>query len=239
MIPKLTVTGFTVGYTHVPVLRGIDLDVLPSEVVGILGANGAGKTTLLRAIMGTLPATSGTVQVDDLDVTSMPAEDRARVGLAHVPEGRRLFSSLTVEEHLDVAGLINPDPAATKDQVLELLPKLAERRRQKAGTLSGGEQQMVAIGRALMTAPRYLLIDELSAGLAPVIAQELVEALVRSRESGTGVLLVEQSPHLVADAVDRVYLLERGSLVAEGTLASLGGADRIADLYLGVDREGA
>lgn len=229
----LRVAGLSAGYTHVPILRGVDMSVEPGEVVGILGANGAGKTTLLRTLMGSLRAKTGTISLGDTDISRLPPDRRARAGLAHVPEGRRLFVSLTVEEHLDLAGLINPDARQAKRRVFDLLPKLAERRRQQAGTLSGGEQQMVAIGRAMMTGPRFLLIDELSAGLAPILAQDLVEGLVRNR-GAMGVLLVEQNPHLLAEAVDRVYLIQHGTLVAEGTFASLGGADRIADLYLGV-----
>ena len=221
------------GYTKAPILRDISIEVGAGEIVALFGANGAGKTTLLRALSGALPTCQGEVWLRDQRIDKLPIWSRARLGLAHVPEGRHIFGSMTVRENLD-AGALAGRRGTTVDEVLELFPRLAERQRQRAGTLSGGEQQMAAVGRALMSSPDVLLIDEMSAGLAPVITQRLVEGLGRIRERGVAVLLVEQAPQLVADVIDRAYLMEKGRIVAAGTLDELGGAAAIAELYLGV-----
>jgi branched-chain amino acid transport system ATP-binding protein len=221
------------GYTKAPILREVSLEVGRGEIVALFGANGAGKTTLLRAVCGALPVCRGEVWLGDRRIDGMSIWSRTRLGLAHVPEGRHIFPSMTVQENLEtgrLAGRKGTDVA----EVFALFPKLAERRRQQAGTLSGGEQQMVAVGRALMSSPDVLLIDEMSAGLAPIITHRLVENLVEVRGRGIGILLVEQAPHFVADVIDRAYLMERGRLVAAGTLDELGGAAAIAELYLGV-----
>jgi branched-chain amino acid transport system ATP-binding protein len=221
------------GYTNAPVLRDITLRTSAGEIVGVLGANGAGKTTLLRALSGSLPRYSGTVKLDGIDIGHRPAWGRAKAGLAHVPEGRHVLAAMSVRENLEVAALVSRC-RPTLDEAFELFPRLAERQGQKAGSLSGGEQQMVAIGRALMMHPKVMVIDELSAGLAPVIVEQLVAGLERLKNTGLGVLLVEQSPNFIAGAVDRVYLLEQGRVIADGTLESLGGAQALAALYLGV-----
>jgi branched-chain amino acid transport system ATP-binding protein len=233
MSTLLQVDRLTTGYRHAPVLRDVSLAV-DQEIVAVFGANGAGKTTLLRALSGTLRAWSGRVSVDGHDLARATPWRRVRLGLAHVPEGRHVFGAMTVRENLEVAGLAGRRRDATLDWVLTLFPRLGERSRQTAGSLSGGEQQMLAIGRALMTTPRVLLVDEMSAGLAPIVAQQLVQGLREVRASGVGLLLVEQSPHLVASTVDRVYLLEQGRVVGDGTLDALGGVDAIAELYLGM-----
>jgi branched-chain amino acid transport system ATP-binding protein len=221
------------GYTRAPVLRRVSLTVESDEVVGLLGANGAGKTTLLRALSGSLPVCRGEVLLDGAPLGRKPSWARAAAGLAHVPEGRHVFRAMTVRENLDVAALVGRNPVG-HDDVFRVFPRLAERQDQLAGSLSGGEQQMLAIGRALLNGPRLLAIDEMSAGLAPVLVEQLVSGLQQLRSQGMGILLVEQSPHFIADVVDRVYLLEQGRVVGEGSLAELGGADRLADLYLGV-----
>jgi branched-chain amino acid transport system ATP-binding protein len=221
------------GYTKAPILREVSLEVGEGEIVALFGANGAGKTTLLRALCGALPTCHGEVWLSERQIDKLPIWSRARLGLAHVPEGRHIFPSMTVRENLDTGALAGRK-RTTVDEVLDLFPRLAERQRQRAGTLSGGEQQMVAVGRALMSSPDVLLIDEMSAGLAPVITQRLVEGLGRIRERGVSVLLVEQAPHLVAGVIDRAYLMEKGRIVASGTLDELGGAAAIAELYLGV-----
>jgi branched-chain amino acid transport system ATP-binding protein len=233
MSPLLEVSGLTGGYTKAPILRDVNLTVEANEIVGLLGANGAGKTTVLRAISGSLPVCRGDLRLDGRPLARLTPWARVRAGVAHVPEGRHVFRAMTVRENLDVAALVRRGKVS-RDEVLDLFPRLRERERQPAGSLSGGEQQMLAIGRALMTGPLALIVDEMSAGLAPVLVEQLVDGLVQLRGRGTGILLVEQSPHLIADVVDRVYLLEQGQVVGSGRLDELGGADRLAELYLGV-----
>jgi branched-chain amino acid transport system ATP-binding protein len=229
----LTVRAVRGGYGQAEVLHDVDLDVGEAEVVALLGANGAGKTTLLRALSGTLPVCAGSVDVGGRPLARRSPWARCRAGLAHVPEGRHVFPAMTVRENLQVAA-VHAAGDNRLGAVVELFPRLGERLRSAAGNLSGGEQQMLAIGRALMCHPRVLLIDEMSAGLAPVVVHQVVRALADIRAQGTAVLLVEQSPHHVADLVGRVYLLESGHVVDTGTLDALGGADRLAELYLGV-----
>jgi branched-chain amino acid transport system ATP-binding protein len=229
----LEVTGLSGGYTKAPVIRDVHLLVDANEIVGLLGANGAGKSTVLRAISGSLPVCRGDVRLGGRALNGLSPWARVKAGLVHVPEGRHVFAAMSVRENLDVAALVGRG-RVSRDEVFDLFPRLRERQQQAAGSLSGGEQQMLAIGRALMTGPRLLAVDEMSAGLAPVLVEQLVDGLVQLRGRGTGVLLVEQSPHVVAGIVDRVYLLEHGSVVGAGSLDELGGADRLADLYLGV-----
>lgn len=231
----LRVEGLRGGYTKAPILRDISIEVGEGEIVALFGANGAGKTSLLRALSGALPVVKGEITLAGRRIDKLPTWSRAQLGLAHVPEGRHIFGSLTVRENLEAGALAGRSTIGI-DEVLELFPRLRERERQKAGTLSGGEQQMVVVGRALMAGPVVMLIDEMSAGLAPVITQRLVEGLKSIRDRGVAVLLVEQAPQLVAGAVDRVYLLEQGAVVAEGSLDALGGAAAVAELYLGVGR---
>ena len=233
---ELEVAGVTAGYTHVPILHDISLVVEEGEIVGLLGGNGAGKSTTLAAIAGTLRCWSGSIRFDGEDITKKKPWKRVAAGVALVPTGRRIFGAMTVRENLDVGGLVAGSRATSHDLVFDLFPKLAQRAGQRAGGMSGGEQQMLAIGRALMAAPRLLLIDEMSAGLSPLVTQELLAGLRRvNQELGVGMLVVEQSPHLVDVIGDRLYLLEQGSVVASGTFESVGGADAIADLYLGVE----
>jgi branched-chain amino acid transport system ATP-binding protein len=215
------------------VLRDIELDVGSNEIVGVLGANGAGKTTLLKALSGVLPVFSGEILLDGAALRKRSPWARVQAGLAHVPEGRHVFSAMSVRENLEVAALVSKGRIKC-EEVFELFPRLHERQAQPAGSLSGGEQQMLAIGRCLMNDPKVMLIDELSAGLAPRLVETLVEGLVRLRERKLAILMVEQSPHYIMNVVDRIYLLAQGSVAGEGTLDELGGADAIADLYLGV-----
>lgn len=233
----LEVTDLCTGYLKAPVLRDVSITV-DDEIVAVLGANGAGKTTLLRAISGNLKIWSGTITSDGASLGRSSPWHRARLGVAHVPEGRHVFGAMSVRDNLDVAGLAGRRRRAriTRDDVFDLFPRLGERREQLAGSMSGGEQQMLVIGRALMTGPRVLLVDEMSAGLAPVTARRLVESLQTiHRELGIAMLLVEQSPHLIADVVDRVYVLDRGTTTAEGTVEDIGGAAGLAAVYLGVN----
>jgi branched-chain amino acid transport system ATP-binding protein len=228
---RLRVDALTTGYLHAPVLRDLTIAV-GDEIVAVLGANGAGKTTLLRALSGDLRAWSGSVSLDGRVLGRMSTWDRARAGMAHVPEGRHVFAAMSVADNLDVAGLVARRGRFSRDDVYGFFPRLAERRAQLAGSLSGGEQQMLVIGRALMGDPRLLLVDEMSAGLAPVTARLLVETLREIHAAGVAMLLVEQSPHLIEDAVDRVYVLERGSVTTSGTIAEIGGVSGLAEIYL-------
>jgi branched-chain amino acid transport system ATP-binding protein len=221
------------GYTKAPVLRSISMTVESKEIVGVLGANGAGKTTLLRALSGSLPVCKGEVRLDGRSIGRLTPWARVKAGVVHVPEGRHVFGAMTVRENLDVAALVRKG-AVSCDEVFDLFPILRERQNQRTGSLSGGEQQMLAVGRALMTGPHVLAIDEMSAGLAPLMVEHLVEGLTQLRSRNVAVLLVEQSPNLIAEVVDRVYLLDQGQVVGAGTLDELGGADRLAELYLGV-----
>ncbi|MBV9254476.1 MAG: ABC transporter ATP-binding protein [Actinobacteria bacterium] len=227
----LHVDVLTTGYLHAPVLRDVTVSV-GDEIVAVLGANGAGKTTLLRALSGDLRAWSGSVSLGGQALGRMSTWDRARAGMAHVPEGRHVFAAMSVADNLEVAGLVARRGRFGVDDVYGFFPRLAERRTQLAGSLSGGEQQMLVIGRALMGDPRLLLVDEMSAGLAPVTARLLVETLRDIHAAGVAMLLVEQSPHLIEDAVDRVYVLERGTVATEGTIAEIGGVSRLAEIYL-------
>jgi len=229
--PALSVDNLTTGYLRAPVLRDVSIEV-GDEMVAVLGANGAGKTTLLRALSGHLKAWSGSVALGGRDLGRISPWNRVRAGLAHVPEGRHVLRAMTVAENLEVAGLAAKGHGFTHDEVYDLFPRLGERRSQLAGSMSGGEQQMLVVGRALMSGPRVLLIDEMSAGLAPVTARTLVQSLRAIRDSGVTILLVEQSPHLIAEVVDRVYVLERGTVTASGTVDDIGGADGLAAVYL-------
>jgi branched-chain amino acid transport system ATP-binding protein len=231
--PVLVVDGLTTGYLRAPVLRDLSI-IVEDEIVAVLGANGAGKTTLLRAISGALRPWTGRVAVAGGDLGKSTPWDRVKRGIAHVPEGRHVFTAMSVRDNLEVAGLAAGKNAGySADDIYALFPRLGERRDQLAGSMSGGEQQMLAIGRALMTDPKILLVDEMSAGLAPVTAQLLVESLrTIHRELGVAMLLVEQSPQLIEDVVDRVYVLDRGSITAAGTVADIGGSEGLAAVYL-------
>ena len=229
--PVLRVDALTTGYLHAPVLRDLTIEV-GDEIVAVLGANGAGKTTLLRALSGDLKLWSGSIALDGRVLGRASTWDRARAGMAHVPEGRHVFTAMTVRDNLEVAGLVARKGRFGVDDVYGFFPRLAERRSQLAGSLSGGEQQMLVVGRALMGDPRLLLVDEMSAGLAPVTARLLVETLREIHAAGVAMLLVEQSPHLIEDVVDRVYVLERGTVTTEGTIDDIGGVARLAEIYL-------
>ncbi|MBM3621876.1 MAG: ABC transporter ATP-binding protein [Alphaproteobacteria bacterium] len=225
------------GYGAFQALFGIDLDVNAGEAVGVIGPNGAGKTTLMRVISGLIRPTKGTISMEGADVVATPAHRIIEMGIAHVPENRRLFPRLSVEDNLRMGAFI-PSARAKFAQrlefVFELFPRMKERRTQLAGTMSGGEQQMCAIGRALMSDPKLLLLDEPSAGLAPVVVQQVFELVRRIRASGLTVLIVEQNVQQVLKVVDRAYLLEAGSIRASGTSAEMLASDTIKEAYLGV-----
>jgi len=231
---RLEVQALETGYGKAQVLFGVDLEVEAGELVALLGANGAGKTTLLRALSGLLRPWKGSVLLGGKDLRGLSPARRARLGLGHVPEGRQLFPLMTVEENLRL-GAAFLAPGREKEgyeRVYALFPRLAERRRQLAGTLSGGEQQMLAIGRALMGFPRILLVDEPSLGLSPRLAEEVLLALKEVARGGVGVLLVEQNVALSLDVAERGYVLEHGRVVLEGPAQALAQDPRVREAYL-------
>jgi branched-chain amino acid transport system ATP-binding protein len=233
----LSLKGICAGYGSFRALFDVSLDVAAGEAIGVVGPNGAGKSTLMRVISGLLRASSGELAFDGVSLTRLPAHRIVEAGIAHVPEHRRLFAKLTVEENLRIGAFI---PAARRhyaersDWVYSLFPRLLERRNQLAGTLSGGEQQMVAIGRALMSKPRMLLMDEPSAGLAPLIVEQVFGLVRRIREEGFTVLIVEQNVQQVLDVVDRAYLIEVGRIQLSGSAAELRKNAMIRQAYMGL-----
>jgi branched-chain amino acid transport system ATP-binding protein len=236
----LEVRGLSARYGAVAALRDVSLDVRAGELVALIGANGAGKSTLLRTIAGLMPPTAGRVALEGRDVTGQPPEAILRAGIALVPERRRVFADLTVLDNLELGGYALPRGGdfrrrldAGVDDAYRLFPVLHRRRDQLAGTLSGGEQQMLAIGRALMSRPRLLLCDEPSLGLAPLIVQEIMRLLAALREAGTTILLVEQNARMALRAADRAYVLETGSVVLAGSAAELLDNDELKAAYLG------
>jgi len=231
---RLEVQALETGYGKAQVLFGVDLEVEAGELVALLGANGAGKTTLLRALSGLLRPWKGSVLLGGKDLRGLSPARRARLGLGHVPEGRQLFPLMTVEENLRL-GAAFLAPGQEKEgyeRVYALFPRLAERRRQLAGTLSGGEQQMLAIGRALMGFPRILLVDEPSLGLSPRLAEEVLLALKEVARGGVGVLLVEQNVALSLEVAERGYVLEHGRVALEGPAQALAQDPRVREAYL-------
>jgi branched-chain amino acid transport system ATP-binding protein len=233
----LDVVGLCAGYGDVPVLRGIDLSIEAGSITALIGANGAGKTTLLRAISGIISTDAGTIRYDGHDIVGMPPQDIVRAGLVQVPEGRRLFPDMTVLENL-LVGSSSPSARRKRDEnltlVLELFPKVQQRKAQLAGTLSGGEQQMVAIARALMASPRLLLLDETSLGLAPIVVDEIFVAVRRLAAQGLTILVVEQNTALALEVADRGYVLEQGHFAIEGAASSLMADPRVRQAYLGI-----
>jgi branched-chain amino acid transport system ATP-binding protein len=224
-VTLLDVRGLAVAFGNVTVLSGVDFRVAPAEVVALLGTNGAGKSTLLRAISGVVPVAAGSVHVGDRDVTNARPADIVRAGVVQMPGGRGTFPGLTIEDNLRVGGVTVPreERAARVEHVLALFPWLADRRRALAGTLSGGQQQMLALARALMARPRLLMIDELSLGLAPVVVEQLLDVVGRLRDEGVAIVVVEQHVDLALSFADRAYFLERGRVRFEGPAAGLRG----------------
>jgi branched-chain amino acid transport system ATP-binding protein len=233
----LEVTGLRAGYGEVPVLHDVALAVPEGAITALIGANGAGKTTLLRTISGILRADSGGIRYDGQAIERMPPDRIVAAGLVHVPEGRRLFPTMTVLENL-LVGSSAPKARARRreclDAVFQLFPRVYERRRQHAGTLSGGEQQMVAIGRALIACPRLLLLDETSLGLAPLVVDEIFRAIARLNAQGMTILIVEQNTALALEAARYAYVIEHGRIVLHGTTDALAQDDRVRRAYLGV-----
>jgi ABC-type branched-subunit amino acid transport system ATPase component len=230
-IPRLRIRGLDAGYGRVQVLFGLDLDVAPGEAVAVLGTNGAGKTTLLRAVSGLLTPTAGTIELDGDDLSRVSAEARARRGIVQV-RGADVFTGLTVEENLRAALAAHPearrDTAARIARVYDVFPALAAHRKQDAASLSGGEQQMVALGCALLFEPALLLVDELSLGLAPLVLQRLLDVLDGLRSDGQAMVVVEQSLVVAARLTDRVVFVEKGAIRFDGSPADLTADDELA-----------
>jgi branched-chain amino acid transport system ATP-binding protein len=235
--PMLELTNVDAGYSGFQALFGISMSVSTGEAVAVIGANGAGKTTLLRVISGLLPATDGTMTMESVSLRTTPPHKIIDTGIAHVPEGRRLFPRLSVENNLKIGAYIPAARAKFPERlafVYELFPRLKERRAQLAGTLSGGEQQMCAIGRALMSRPKLVLFDEPSMGLAPVIVAQVFDLVRRIRSEGYTVLIVEQNVRQVLKFADRGYLLEAGRMVMSGTAQEMLKSDEIQKAYMGI-----
>ena len=233
----LEVRGLDVAYGEKPALREVGMTVGEGESVSVLGANGAGKSTLLRTISGLQRPRQGSVSLDDRRLDHLAPYDIAALGVAHVPEGRRVLPDMTVEENLELGAYL-PEPrrrrAETLAWVYEVFPRLKERRRQRAGTLSGGEQQMLAVGRGLMLRPRLLMLDEASLGLAPVIVDVTFEKIAEVRRQGIAILLVEQNVQRALGLTDRGYVLEQGRVVLQGTSAELLENPHVKVAYLGL-----
>ena len=235
MAPLLEVTDLHVAYGKVEAVRGVSLQVPAGGIVAIVGPNGAGKSSLLNALAGALPC-SGEVRYDGRSLAGRGVEDRVAGGLCLVPERRELFREMTVADNLELGAFLRrTDPRATLDWVLEIFPRLRERLRQQAGTLSGGEQQMLALGRALLSGPRLLMLDEPSLGLAPLIVKEIFRVVRSLRDRGVSLLVVEQNARVALQVADLAYVVEGGRIVLSGTAAELAADPRVAAAYLGAD----
>jgi branched-chain amino acid transport system ATP-binding protein len=235
-VSQLTVEGLDVFYGAVHALKGVSLHVEAGEIVTLIGANGAGKTTLLRTISGIVPARSGRITFEGKDITKLPAHEIVGLGVSQSPEGRMVFANLSVEDNLELGAYRRRDRDGIKqdrEKVFHLFPRLLERRKQLSGTLSGGEQQMLAMGRALMSRPRLLLLDEPSLGIAPLLVRDIFKTIAEINRAGTTVLLVEQNAHMALGIAQRGYVLETGRVVLEDTAAKLAANDEVRAAYLG------
>ena len=236
MADLLRVTGLRAGYGATEVLRGIDLAVEPAEIVAVLGSNGVGKTTLNKALSGVIPVRAGKISFDGISTERATPQRIVAAGLIHVPEGRRVFADMSVRDNLVLGSYRRGRPrrAANLERVLETFPRLRERARQPAGTLSGGEQQMLAIGRGMMAEPRLLILDEPSLGLSPLLVEEMFALIARLRADGLAIMLVEQNVIQSLDLADRAYVLENGVCVLSGPAAILRADPELKRTYLGL-----
>ncbi len=232
----LEVKNLEVYYGVICALKGISFEVNEGEIVSLIGANGAGKTTMMQSVVGMIPKKSGTVTFDGKDITKLPCHKIVQLGMTQVPEGRRIFQELSVYENLMMGAYTVRDQQQFKadlESVFDLFPRLAERRNQVAGTLSGGEQQMLAMSRALMIRPKLLMLDEPSMGLAPILVDQIFDIIKQLHEQGTTILLVEQNASKALQIADRAYVLETGSITLSGTGAELASSDEVRKAYLG------
>ncbi len=232
----LSAENLTSGYGRIEVLHGISIEVRAGEIVSLIGANGAGKSTLLRAISGIQPINAGAIIYEGRRIDRMPAHERVALGIAQVPEGRQLFAPLSVDDNLRLGAWPRRkhNVESDLDRIYALFPVLAERRREPAGTLSGGQQQMLAIGRALMAKPRLLLLDEPSLGLAPMLVRQIFDIICGLRSQGITMLLIEQNARVALTVADRAYVLETGRITVSGSAAQVQSDRRVAEAYLGV-----
>jgi branched-chain amino acid transport system ATP-binding protein len=232
----LKISRIVAGYGAITALKGVSIEVRQGEIVAILGANGAGKSTLLRAISGLLKPREGTIHFGATALHTLKAYEISRLGVTHCPEGRRIFANMSVHDNLEIGAYGRNDAAGVLDDLMyvrSLFPALAERSRQRAGTLSGGEQQMLALGRSLMSRPKLLLLDEPSLGLAPRLIDAIFETIARIRDRGVTIILVEQNATMALEVAERGYVLETGSVALEGTAAELLANSSVAEAYLG------
>lgn len=232
----LEVKDLNVSYGAIKALKGISFSVDEGEIITLIGSNGAGKTTTLHSISNIIKKQSGTIVFNGTDITNLSADKIVKQNLIQVPEGRRIFANLSVKENLELGAYLRNDKAKIKkdiEKVFTLFPRLKERVRQNAGTLSGGEQQMLAIGRALMSKPKLLLLDEPSMGLAPILVDEIFEIIKRINADGTTILLVEQNAYKALSIADRAYILETGNIIKEGKASDLINDDSVKNAYLG------
>ncbi|HEY4532023.1 MAG TPA: ABC transporter ATP-binding protein [Kurthia sp.] len=232
----LKVDEIDVYYGNIQALKGVSLEVNEGEIVTLIGANGAGKSTLLKTLSGLLRAKKGKVEYLGKAITKKPAQTIVKSGISHVPEGRRVFSNMSVEENLELGAFLRKDKVGIKkdlERVFELFPRLLERKKQSSGTLSGGEQQMLAMGRAIMARPKLLLLDEPSMGLAPLMVQNIFNIIKEINDAGTTILLVEQNAHMALSIADRAYVIETGKVVLSGDAKELQSSDEVRAAYLG------
>lgn len=232
----LKVDKIDVYYGNIQALREFSLEVQEGEIVTLIGANGAGKSTLLKTLSGLLKPKRGNIQYLNSNIAGKLAQLIVKAGISHVPEGRRVFANMTVEENLELGAFLRKDPKGIREdfaRVYELFPRLLERRKQLSGTLSGGEQQMLAMGRAIMARPKLLLLDEPSMGLAPMMVQTIFTIIEEINRAGTTILLVEQNAHMALSVANRAYVIETGSVVISGTAKELKESEQIKEAYLG------
>lgn len=232
----LNIADINIYYGNIRALHGVSLDIKEGEIVTLIGANGAGKSTLLKTISGLLKPKLGTIVYKNQSIAGKPVQSIVKMGISHVPEGRRVFANMSIEENLQLGAYLRKDKQGIKqdfDKVYELFPRLLERKKQLSGTLSGGEQQMLAMGRALMARPHLLLLDEPSMGLAPILVKQIFSIIEEINKTGTTILLVEQNANLALSIADRAYVMETGRIVLSGNADELNASEEIKNAYLG------
>ena len=231
----LKAEDLNVYYGPIHAVKGVSFEVKEGEIVTLIGANGAGKSTTLKTVSGLMRSRGGRIEFMDKSIASTPAHKIVELGLAHVPEGRRIFTRMTVEENLDMGAFIkkNANVEQDKERVFEQFPRLKERRKQIAGTLSGGEQQMLAMGRALMSSPKLLMLDEPSMGLAPILVEQVFDIITALHKAGTTILLVEQNAEMALAVADRAYVMETGRITLSGSGKELAASEEVQKAYLG------